>query len=322
MKNLLKTKKNNLKAEILESQQQRDEQEEQGEKIVQIALSELYTPSIHPFKIIDDEKIEEMAESIKQYGVMTPGVARPLENGGYELISGNRRKRASELAGEETMPVIVRELDNDEAIILMVDANLQREEILPSERAFAYKLKLEAMKRQGARNDLTSRPLVGKSETADIIGEESGESGRQIQRYIRLTELIPDLLELVDEKLLAFRPAVEVSYLTVDEQEKLLESIQLNECTPSLSQAMRLKKFSQEGRLSIDVIEAIMSEEKPVERKLVLDGKWVTKHFSKEMTPKEIMERINKALKLLEQTEKRKLEKEKINSERKVNHEN
>ena len=322
MKNLLKTKKNNLKAEILENPQQRDEQEEQGEKIVQIALSELYTPSIHPFKIIDDEKIEEMAESIKQYGVMTPGIARPLENGGYELISGNRRKRASELAGIETMPVIVRELDNDEAIILMVDANLQREEILPSERAFAYKLKLEAMKRQGARNDLTSRPLVGKSETADIIGEETGESGRQIQRYIRLTELIPKLLELVDEKLLAFRPAVEVSYLTKDEQEYLLESIQLNECTPSLSQAMRLKKFSQEGRLSLDVVEAIVSEEKPVERKLVLDGKWVTKHFSKEMTPKEIMERINKALKLLEQTEKRKLEKEKNNSERKVNHEN
>ena len=318
MRNPLKSIKSTPLAEVLIPQTA----EEQGEKIVQIALSELYTPSIHPFKIIDDEKIEEMAESIKQYGVMTPGVARPLENGGYELISGNRRKRASELAGIETMPVIVRELDNDEAIILMVDANLQREEILPSERAFAYKLKLEAMKRQGARNDLTSRPLVGKSETADIIGEESGESGRQIQRYIRLTELIPDLLELVDEKLLAFRPAVEVSYLTVDEQEKLLESIQLNECTPSLSQAMRLKKFSQEGRLSIDVIEAIMSEEKPVERKLVLDGKWVTKHFSKEMTPKEIMERINKALKLLEQTEKRKLEKEKINSERKVNHEN
>ena len=322
MKNLLKTKKNNLKPEILENQQQRDEQEEQGEKIVQVALSKLYTPSIHPFKIVDDEKMQEMAESIKRYGVMTPGVARPLENGGYELISGNRRKRASELAGMETMPVIVREMDDDEAIILMVDANLQREEILPSERAFAYKLKLEAMKRQGARNDLTSRPLVGKLETADKIGEESGESGRQIQRYIRLTELIPDLLELVDEKLLAFRPAVEVSYLTKDEQEYLLESIQLNECTPSLSQAMRLKKFSQEGRLSIDVIEAIMSEEKPVERKLVLDGKWVTKHFSKEMTPKEIMERINKALKLLEQTEKRKLEKEKINSERKVNHEN
>ena len=318
MRNPLKSIKSTPLAEVLTPQTA----EEQGEKIVQIALSELYTPSIHPFKIIDDEKIEEMAESIKQYGVMTPGIARPLENGGYELISGNRRKRASELAGMETMPVIVRELDNDEAIILMVDANLQREEILPSERAFAYKLKLEAMKRQGARNDLTSRPLVGKSETADIIGEETGESGRQIQRYIRLTELIPDLLELVDEKLLAFRPAVEVSYLTKDEQEYLLESIQLNECTPSLSQAMRLKKFSQEGRLSLDVVEAIVSEEKPVERKLVLDGKWVTKHFSKEMTPKEIMERINKALKLLEQTEKRKLEKEKNNSERKVNHEN
>ena len=318
MRNPLKSIKSTPLAEVLTPQTA----EEQGEKIVQIALSELYTPSIHPFKIIDDEKIEEMAESIKKYGVMTPGIARPLANGGYELISGNRRKRASELAGIETMPVIVRELDNDEAIILMVDANLQREEILPSERAFAYKLKLEAMKRQGARNDLTSRPLVGKSETADKIGEESGESGRQIQRCIRLTELIPKLLELVDEKLLAFRPAVEVSYLTKDEQEYLLDSIQVNECTPSLSQAMRLKKFSQEGRLSLDVVEAIMSEEKPVERKLVLDGKWVTKHFSKEMTPKEIMERINKALKLLEQTEKRKLEKEKISSERKVNHEN
>ena len=318
MRNPLKSIKSTPLAEVLTPQTA----EEQGEKIVQIALSELYTPSIYPFKIIDDEKIEEMAESIKQHGVMTPGVARPLENGGYELISGNRRKRASELAGMDTMPVIVREMDDDEAIILMVDANLQREEILPSERAFAYKLKLEAMKRQGARNDLTSRPLVGKSETADIIGEETGESGRQIQRYIRLTELIPKLLDLVDEKLLAFRPAVEVSYLTKDEQKYLLESIQLNECTPSLSQAMRLKKFSQEGRLSIDVVEAIMSEEKPIERKLVLDGKWVTKHFSKEMTPKEIMERINKALKLLERTEKRKLEKEKINSERKVNHEN
>ena len=169
MRNPLKSIKSTPLAEVLTPQTA----EEQGEKIVQIALSELYTPSIHPFKIIDDEKIEEMAESIKQYGVMTPGIARPLENGGYELISGNRRKRASELAGEETMPVIVRELDNDEAIILMVDANLQREEILPSERAFAYKLKLEAMKRQGARNDLTSRPLVGKSETADIIGEVS-----------------------------------------------------------------------------------------------------------------------------------------------------
>ena len=318
MRNPLKSIKSTPLAEVLTPQTA----EEQGEKIVKIALSELYTPSIHPFQIIDDEKMLKMAESIKQYGVMTPCIARTLANGGYELISGNRRKRASELAGMDTMPVIVREMDDDEAIILMVDANLQREEILPSERAFAYKLKLEAMKRQGARNDLTSRPLVGKSETADIIGEESGESGRQIQRYIRLTELIPDLLELVDEKLLAFRPAVEVSYLTKDEQEYLLESIQLNECTPSLSQAMRLKKFSQEGRLSLDVVEAIVSEEKPVERKLVLDGKWVTKHFSKEMTPKEIMERINKALKLLEQTEKRKLEKEKNNSERKVNHEN
>lgn len=284
---------------------------ENGEKILQIPLNELHTPEIHPFKIVDDEKMQEMAESIKKYGVMTPGIARPLENGGYEIVSGNRRKRASELAGLETMPVIVREMDDDAAIILMVDANLQREEILPSERAFAYKLKLEAMKRQGARTDLTSVPmgqkLSGKT-SREILAETSPDSNTQIQRYIRLTELIPKLLEMVDEKLLAFRPAVEVSYLTTEEQEYLLDSIQVNECTPSLAQALRLKQYSQEGILSAERIETIMSEEKPVERKLVLEGKWVTKYFSKEMTPKEIISRIEKALELLERTEKKRLE--------------
>ena len=284
---------------------------ENGEKILQIPLNELHTPEIHPFKIVDDEKMQEMAESIKKYGVMTPGIARPLENGGYELVSGNRRKRASELAGLETMPVIVRKMDDDAAIILMVDANLQREEILPSERAFAYKLKLEAMKRQGARTDLTSVPmgqkLSGKT-SREILAETSPDSNTQIQRYIRLTELIPKLLEMVDEKLLAFRPAVEVSYLTTEEQEYLLDSIQVNECTPSLAQALRLKQYSQEGRLSADVIETIMSEEKPIERKLVLEGKWITKRFPKEMTPKEIISRIEKALDLLERTEKKRLE--------------
>ena len=284
---------------------------ENGEKILQIPLNELHTPEIHPFKIVDDEKMQEMAESIKKYGVMTPGIARPLENGGYELVSGNRRKRASELAGMETMPVIVREMDDDAAIILMVDANLQREEILPSERAFAYKLKLEAMKRQGARTDLTSSPMATKltKGRSDVeLGELVGESKDQIRRYIRLTELIPKLLDMVDEKLMSFRPAVEVSYLTTEEQEYLLDSIQVNECTPSLAQALRLKQYSQEGILSAERIENIMSEEKPIERKLVLEGKWITKRFPKEMTPKEIISRIEKALDLLERTEKKRLE--------------
>ena len=284
---------------------------ENGEKILQIPLNELHTPEIHPFKIVDDDKMQEMAESIKKYGVMTPGIARPLENGGYELVSGNRRKRASELAGMETMPVIVREMDDDAAIILMVDANLQREEILPSERAFAYKLKLEAMKRQGARTDLTSSPMATKltKGRSDVeLGELVGESKDQIRRYIRLTELIPKLLDMVDEKLMSFRPAVEVSYLTTEEQEYLLDSIQVNECTPSLAQALRLKQYSQEGILSAERIETIMSEEKPIERKLVLEGKWITKRFPKEMTPKEIISRIEKALELLERTEKKRLE--------------
>ena len=282
--------------------------QENGEKIQQIQLSELHTPAIHPFKVTNDEKMQEMAESIKKYGVMTPAIVRPLETGGYELISGNRRKYAAEMAGLETLPAIVRDLDDDAAIILMVDANLQREEILPSERAFAYKLKLEAMKRQGARTDLTSRPMVGKLKTAEIIGNEIGESGRQIQRYIRLTELTPALLEMVDEKLMSFRPAVEVSYLTKEEQEWLTESINLNECTPSLAQALRLKQFSQDDQLNAEKIEEIMSEENPIERKLVLDGKWITKRFSKEMTPKEIRERIEKALDMLERSERRKME--------------
>lgn len=285
--------------------------QENGEKIQQIQLSELHTPAIHPFKVTNDEKMQEMAESIKKYGVMTPAIVRPLETGGYELISGNRRKYAAEMAGLATMPAIVRDLDDDAAIILMVDANLQREEILPSERAFAYKLKLEAMKRQGARTDLTSVPmgqkLKGKT-SRDVLAEQTGESREQIRRYIRLTELTPALLEMVDKKLMSFRPAVEVSYLTKEEQEQLVESINLNECTPSLAQALRLKQFSQDGQLSAEKIEEIMSEEKPIERKLVLDGKWITKRFSKEMTPKEIRERIERALDMLERNERRKME--------------
>lgn len=285
--------------------------QENGEKIQQILLSELHTPTIHPFKVTNDEKMQEMAESIKKYGVMTPAIVRPLDDGGYELISGNRRKYAAEMAGLATLPAIVRDLDDDAAIILMVDANLQREEILPSERAFAYKLKLEAMKRQGARTDLTSCPMDTKlngSRSDEIIAQNAPDSARQIQRFIRLTELTPALLEMVDEKLMSFRPAVEVSYLTKEEQEQLVESINLNECTPSLAQALRLKQFSQDSQLNAEKIEEIMSEEKPIERKLVLDGKWITKRFSKEMTPKEIRERIERALDMLERNERRKME--------------
>ena len=246
--------------------------QENGEKIVELPIAELHTPAIHPFKVTNDEKMQEMAESIKKYGVMTPAIVRPLETGGYELISGNRRKYAAEIAGLETLPAIVRDMDDDAAIILMVDANLQREEILPSERAFAYKLKLEAMKRQAGRPSKNSVPLAqnfGGKTSREILGEQVGESQDQIRRYIRLTELTPALLEMVDEKLMSFRPAVEVSYLTKKEQEQLVESINLNECTPSLAQALRLKKFSQDGQLNAEKIEEIMSEEKPNQREKI-----------------------------------------------------
>ena len=286
--------------------------QENGEKIQQIPLSELHTLAIHPFKVTNDEKMQEMAESIKKYGVMTPAIVRPLETGGYELISGNRRKYAAEIAGLEALPAIVRDLDDDAAIILMVDANLQREEILPSERAFAYKLKLEAMKRQAGRRSKENYSPLGNNfkmaTSSQELAEQVGESKNQIFRYIRLTELTPALLEMVDEKLMSFRPAVEVSYLTKEEQEQLVESINLNECTPSLAQALRLKQFSQDSQLNAEKIEEIMSEEKHIERKLVLDGKWITKRFSKEMTPKEIRERIEKALDMLERNERRKME--------------
>ena len=286
--------------------------QENGEKIVELPIAELHTPAIHPFKVTNDEKMQEMAESIKKYGVMTPAIVRPLETGGYELVSGNRRKYAAEIAGLETMPAIVRDLDDDAAIILMVDANLQREEILPSERAFAYKLKLEAMKRQTGRPSKENYSPMGnnfkRATSSQELAEQVGESKNQIFRYIRLTELTPELLEMVDEKLMSFRPAVEVSYLTKEEQEQLVESINLNECTPSLAQALRLKQFSQDGQLSAEKIEEVMSEEKPIERKLVLDGKWITKRFSKEMTPKEIRERIERALDMLERSERRKME--------------
>ncbi len=233
------------------------------EKVVEISLSELHPFKGHPFKVKDDDAMMETADSIRQYGVLVPAIARPDPSGGYELVAGHRRHRASELAEKETMPVIVRDLDDDAATIIMVDSNLQRESLLPSERAFAYKMKLEAIKHQGERSDLTSRQVGEKSSTSiQLVANQAGESQRQVQRYIRLTELIPELLNMVDEKKIALNPAYELSFLKKEEQTQLLDAMDSEQATPSLSQAQRLKKFSQEGRLSIDVMRAIMGEEK------------------------------------------------------------
>ena len=236
--------------------------ENQREAVKEIPLSELHPFKNHPFKVLDDKRMADTVESVKEYGILVPAIARPREDGGYELVSGHRRKRASELAGLTTMPVLVRELDDDAAVIVMVDSNLQRESILPSERAFAYKMKLEAIKHQGNRADLTSRQVVEKLVMADVVGKDAGESGRQVQRYIRLTELIPKLMDMVDERKIAFSPAVELSYLKPEEQTQLLDAMEAQIATPSLSQAQRLKKFSQDNKLSEDVMTAIMSEEK------------------------------------------------------------
>lgn len=280
--------------------------EENVDKIVYLPLSELHMPTSHPFKVNDDAAMQEMTESVKQSGVLSPGIARPLENGGYELLAGNRRKRASELAGLDQMPIIVKNLTDDEAIILMVDSNLQREELLPSEKAFAYKLKLDAMKRQGIRNDLTLSPMETKLDTAAELGKQSGESRDQVFRYIRLIELTHDLLELVDEKKIAFRPAVELSYLTQEEQKILYDVIDSDEVFPSIKQAQDLRHYSKEGRFNEDIVMVILNQEKPIEHKITLDGNWVRKRFPKSMTPQQIKDRINKALDLLEKAERQK----------------
>src|SRR5699024_1769994 len=228
------------------------------EKVREIPLSELHPFKNHPFHVRDDAAMMETADSVRQYGVLVPAIARPDPNGGYELVSGHRRHRASELAGMETMPVIVRELDDDAAVLVMVDSNLQRENILPSERAFAYKMKLEAVKHQGARTDLTSAQVGPKLTASEKIAQDSPDSKSQIKRYIRLTELIPDLLNMVDERKIALNPAYELSFLKKEEQEQLLDAMDSEQATPSLSQAQRLKKFSQEGHLTPDVMSAIM----------------------------------------------------------------
>ena len=272
------------------------------ENIKQVRLSQLFPFERHPFKVNNDAEILKIVESVKQYGVLSPAIARPLPGGGYELVSGHRRKRACELAGLETMPVIVRELDDDAAAILVLDSNLQREGLLPSERAFAYRLKLEALRRQGERTDLTSRQLVGKLEAADTIGESTGESGRQIQRYIRLTELIPPLLDMVDERKIAFNPAYELSFLKQDEQRLLLDAMDSEQATPSLSQAQRLKQFSQRRELTAEAMRAIMSEEKKEAEHITIKGDTLRKYFPASYTPKRMEETI---IKLLEQWQKR-----------------
>ena len=262
----------------------------QRERVMEIPLSELHPFQNHPFKVKDDEAMMETADSIRQYGVLVPAIARPDPNGGYELVAGHRRHRASELAEKETMPVIVRDLDDDAATIIMVDSNLQRESLLPSERAFAYKMKLDAMKHQGARTDLTSAQVGPKLTAAEKIAENSPDSKSQIKRFIRLTELIPELLDMVDEKKIAFNPAYELSFLKKEEQVDLLDAMDSEQATPSLSQAQRLKKFSQEGHLSIDVMRAIMSEEKKSELdKVTLTSDTLRKYFPKSYTPQRIL---------------------------------
>ena len=272
-------------------------QEAKLEKIRDIPLSELHPFKNHPFHVRDDEAMMETADSVRQYGVLVPAIARPDPNGGYELVSGHRRHRASELAGMETMPVIVRDLDDDAAVLVMVDSNLQRENILPSERAFAYKMKLEAMKHQGVRGDLTSSQVGTKLRADELLAQQAGSSRNQIQRYIRLTELIPDLLEMVDERKIALNPAYELSFLKQEEQEQLLDAMDSEQATPSLSQAQRLKKFSQEGHLTPDVMCAIMSEEKKSEwDRVTLTSETLRKYFPKSYTPKKMQETIVKLL--------------------------
>jgi ParB family chromosome partitioning protein len=256
-------------ADVFMSQEQRQPESDKLERIVEIPLSEIDDFPDHPFRVKNDETMQNMIDSIKAVGIQTPAIARQKEDGRYELISGHRRKMAATLAELETMPIIVRVLTRDEAIIAMVDANLQREIILPSERALSYKMKMDAMKRQGQRTDLTSRPMVGKSECADIVGEAAGESGRQVQRYIRLNELNPQILQMVDEGKMGLRSAVEVSYLPEEQQSALLETMESDETTPSLAQAIKMKQFSQGGKLNDDVILSIMTEEKPNQKEQI-----------------------------------------------------
>lgn len=287
--------------DIFETDTSRNEAKQ--ERVQEIPLSELHPFEGHPFKIVDDEEMQKTVESVRDFGVLTPAIARPDPDGGYEIISGHRRHRASELAGKDTMPVIVREMDDDAAIILMVDANLQRETILPSERAFAYKMKMDALKHQGARTDLTSTQVGRKLETAEVIAQEAGDSKNQVRRYIRLTELTPELLDMVDSGQIKFNPAVELSYLAKEEQKDFLEAMDYAQAAPSLSQAQRIKKLAQEGNCTLEAMCEIMNEMKKDEMdKVTLKTSVLRKYFPKSYTNKQMEDKI---IQLLEQWQKK-----------------
>ena len=277
-----------------------------SERVQEIPLSELHPFKNHPFRVVDDEAMQRTVESVAQFGVLAPALARPRSEGGYELVAGHRRMRASELAGLETMPVIIRQMDDDTATIAMVDSNLQRETLLPSERAFAYKMKMEAMKHQGERTDLTSGQLGRKSEgkeSRELIAEQTGESARQVQRFINLTNLIPELLDMVDRKEIAFNPAVELSFLKKEEQKGFLEAMDYGQSTPSLSQAQRIKKLSQAGMCTQEAMNTIMNEEKKSELDTVtLKNDVLRKYFPRSYTPKQMQDTI---IRLLEQWQKK-----------------
>ena len=279
-------------------------QEQQREQVQQIPIGELFPFKDHPFKVLDDESMQRTVESVEQYGVLSPLIARPRPEGGYEIISGHRRQHAAQLTGLETLPVIVRNMDDDAAVLLMVDSNLQREIILPSERAFAYKMKLEAIKNQGARSDLTSGQIVQKSKLSiERVAEDAGEGYKTVQRFIRLTNLIPELLDMVDEKKIAFNPAVELSYLDTNQQRDFLEAMNDTQNAPSLSQAQRLKKLAQEGHFSYDVAFAVMGEEKKDELdKVVIKNDTLRKYFPRSYTPKQMEDTI---IKLLDQWQRK-----------------
>ena len=278
-------------------------QEQQREQVQQIPIGELFPFKDHPFKVLDDESMQRTVESVEQYGVLSPLIARPRPEGGYEIISGHRRQHAAQLAGLDTLPVIVRNMDDDAAVLLMVDSNLQRENILPSERAFAYKMKLEALKNQGARSDLTSTQLVSKLRSNEQLGAENNQSRETVRRFIRLTNLIPELLDMVDEKKIAFNPAVELSYLDTNQQRDFLEAMNDTQNAPSLSQAQRLKRLAQEGHFSYDVAFAVMGEEKKDELdKVVIKNDTLRKYFPRSYTPKQMEDTI---IKLLEQWQRK-----------------
>ena len=278
-------------------------QEQQREQVQQIPIGELFPFKNHPFKVLDDESMQRTVESVEQYGVLSPLIARPRPEGGYEIISGHRRQHAAQLAGLDALPVIVRQIDDDAAVLLMVDSNLQRENILPSERAFAYKMKLEALKNQGARSDLTSAQIGPKLTAAEKVAEEANDTKSQVKRFIRLTCLIPELLDMVDEKKISFNPAVELSYLDTNQQRDFLEAMQDTQNAPSLSQAQRLKKLAQKGHFSYDVAFAVMGEEKKDELdKVVIKNDTLRKYFPRSYTPKQMEDTI---IKLLEQWQRK-----------------